>query len=147
MKEKKEFGLHGNESDVEIIKSVADLYSSMGGTEDNRPINQIASQLTEKNKRDLKNKKLKKIVFEITDGAPDNDDLTKQAIAKLAEEGVLMVGFQIGNVSENERSKFEGIWNSGLNKNVKGIYIGKDIDLLPKKLMDELSSALSNIVI
>ena len=51
------------------------------------------------------------------------------AIARLEENGVIVIAFQIG--AKNER--FEKIWNSGSHP--KGVFLGDNITALPKELL------------
>ena len=91
---------------------------------------------------------MKKIVFEITDGEPNNPELTSEWLNELAKAGVIVVGFQIGNVSEGERNTFRKIWASdGGDGNKQGIFIGTEIDKLPGSLMRALADSLNDIVI
>ena len=118
----------------------------MGGTDDATPLGDILSGLTSDEKEKIKQGKLKKIVFEITDGQPDNSVLTPERLTKLAEAGVVVVGFQIGDVNENERSTFRSIWdNDRKNGNKRGIFIGAEIDKLPESLMNALAGLLNDI--
>ena len=138
--------INHSQNDAEIIKSLARINSNLGSTDDAAPLAMLAHSLSPEDKAKLKSKKLKKIVFEITDGAPDNPAITAKHLRRLSEEGVLVVGFQIGNVGSEERSTFEQTWHS-ISPNQQGIYIGTDISDLPGRLMAALSESLNNIII
>lgn len=133
------------QDEANIIKSISRINSDYGGTDDAAPLGAIAESLTPKELDRLKTKKLKKIVFEITDGGPFYPEETKANIKKLTDEGVIMVGFQIGDINEREDSTFKEIWGEGHKG--EGIFIGKHISELPKRLMRSLSDALKDIVI
>lgn len=144
----KQFDRKNNKTtnDVEIVKSISKIDSSRGGTDDAPPLADIESRLTADEKARLKNGKLKKIVFVITDGASQTPTETARIIRELADEGVIVIGFQIGKVSENDRMTFQEIWNEdNTHPNVQGIYIGEEVSILPKSLMVALSGLLRNI--
>lgn len=137
-------------NDAEIITSISEINSKLGGTRDDFPLADIQSNITDDEKNRLRNGKLKKIVFEITDGASQNPRDTATYLRELENDEVIVIGFQIGDVSEQERSSFEEIWNSDratAESNKKGIYIGKNVSELPGKLISALSESLNNIVI
>lgn len=143
-------------NDAEIIKTISTIDGNRGSTDNESPLDSILSKLTTEMKSRIKKKKLKKIVFEITDGTPDDyrrvnnasSCKTAERLSQLAGEGVIVIGFQIGNVDDREREAFEWIWNGqGENPNKKGIFIGSDISKLPDSLMSSLSDQLNDIVI
>jgi uncharacterized protein with von Willebrand factor type A (vWA) domain len=139
-------------SDTEIIKSISEIDSSLGGTDDEAPLTQIKNNISKEEKERMRSKKLKKIVFEITDGVSQTPKLTAQRLRELSREGVIVVGFQIGDISPEGRDTFEQIWSSKGSEGSDGqgpigIYIGKEISVLPERLMKTLSGLLSNIVI
>lgn len=130
-----------------FIKSISHIDAEGGSTDDATPLEDIKNSISAEDLVRIKNKKLKKIIFEITDGLPDDIEGTKARIRELAAEGVLMVGFQIGDASPEERAYFEQAWNGNPSENVKGIFVGADINQLPAKLMESLKDALGNIVL
>ena len=137
-----------NDNDASIIKSVASIDSDRGTTDDAAPLGDILSRLTSDERAKIQQGKLKKILFEITDGQPDEPSLTAKRLNELAKAGVIVVGFQIGDVNEGERETFQGIWNSGQkSENKQGIFIGSEIDKLPSSLMRALADSLNNIII
>ena len=143
-------GRNAGANDTEIIKTFSKLDKfERGGTNDEAPLQKIQSSLSADDLQRIKDKKLKKIIFEITDGASQYETGASRVIKQLAGEGVLMVGFQIGNVDEHEREVFERIWNNDEAKQngAKGIYIGNNLSDLPTKLMEELSDSLNDIII
>ncbi|MBR2766507.1 VWA domain-containing protein [Candidatus Saccharibacteria bacterium] len=143
-------GRNAGANDTEIIKTFSKLDKfKRGGTNDEAPLQKIQSSLSADDLQRIKDKKLKKIIFEITDGASQYETGASRVIKQLAGEGVLTVGFQIGNVDEHERELFERIWNNDEAKQngAKGIYIGNNLSDLPTKLMEELSDSLNDIII
>ena len=119
----------------------------MGGTDDAAPLADINARLTAEERSKIKSKKLKKIIMEITDGEPNDARSTSAQVQQLANEGVLMIGFQIGEVSQHDHDTFDSIWNTGDTSNKKGIYIGKDVSKLPERLISALANSLNNIII
>lgn len=93
----------------------------------------------------LKNQKLKKFIFEITDGEPDNPPETAARIRQLIEKGIYVFGFQIGKVSETESHLFHEIWNNSIPGLHLGIDIGHDLKSLPGKLTMTLKNALKDM--
>ena len=139
-------------SDTEIIKSISKIDSSLGGTDDEAPLAQIKNGISKEEKEKIRSKKLKKIIFEITDGVSQTPEHTAQRLRELSREGVIVVGFQIGDISPEGRDTFEQIWSSKGSEGADGqdpigIYIGEEIGVLPERLMKTLSGLLSNIVI
>ena len=135
-------------NDAAIIKSISKINGDRGTTDDAAPLGDILSRLTSDERAKIQQGKLKKIVFEITDGQPDNPKLTSERLNELTKAGVIVVGFQIGDVDEDERETFREIWESGGgNSNKQGIFIGIEIDKLPSSLMGALANSLNNIVI
>lgn len=141
-------GSRYDDNDASIIKSVASIDNNRGSTDDAAPLGDILSRLTSDERARIQQGKLKKIVFEITDGEPNEPSLTAERLNELAKAGVIVVGFQIGDVDEGERKTFQEIWNSGQkSENKQGVFIGSEIDKLPSSLMGALADSLNNIVI
>lgn len=145
-------GRNGSKTDdVAIIKSISAIDGNRGGTDDADPLKYILSRLSVDEKRKIKQQKIRKIIFEITDGASQTPGLTTKILDQLASEGVIVVGFQVGDVDDGDRKKFETIWNSKANihgkdaSRKKGIRVEDDISALPRKLMDALSDQLRNL--
>ncbi|MBR3353558.1 VWA domain-containing protein [Candidatus Saccharibacteria bacterium] len=135
-----------SDNDADIIKSISTIDNNRGSTDDESPLVAIGSTITNKDRTRLQNKKLKKIIIEITDGSPDNPNATSTQVRKLAKEGVLMIGFQVGEVREGERQTFDAIWSNG-DDNIKGIRIGRNVSELPMRLIQALSDSLNDILI
>ena len=133
------------QADADIIKSISTIDSSLGGTNDEEALLMIRDGVTGEQKKRIGEKKLKKIVFVITDGESQDPFASRAVMEELAGEGIIMVGFQIGGQSE----VFDRTWRgdeSGKGT-IKGINAGDDIRRLPKRLMDELGDLLGNITI
>jgi uncharacterized protein YegL len=143
-----ELGNKGNET-AEIIKIFSSLREKNAtGSTVNHPVLEaiVRSTNNEKVAKILKGK-VKKIVFEITDGQPNSDSIefTKVEIKKMLEKGIIPIAFQIGNVGEKEKDTFNEVWNK-LIKNLKlGKFIGTDLDKLPKSLTQALKDKFGNI--
>ena len=139
----------GNDRDsAAIVQSISRINSNLGSTNDAAPLGAILASLTSEERKRIKQGKLKKIVFEITDGEPDNSELTSEQLDALSDIGILVIGFQIGNVDNGEKQTFETIWNNGKkSSNKHGVFVGQEIDKLPESLMGALANSLSNIMI
>lgn len=133
-------------SEANIIKCISAVNSGYGGTNDALPFSAIEEGITVNDRVRMRDRKLMKIVFEITDGETSNPDMTAGVVRRLAEDGVIMVSFRIGDISPSEERGFHHIWSGDSpRQNVKGITIGENLDILPKELMSALSNILSNI--
>lgn len=126
-------------NEAEIIKSVSKMQAEYGGTDDATPLHEISSKITPEQKSKIDKQKLLKIVFEITDGEPNDASETKLAVEKLKSEGVLVFAFQIGERNE----AFEYIWNDSANST--GIFIGDNVKNLPDSLMKTLSGVMKGV--
>ncbi len=137
-----------NASDANIIKTISAINGDGGGTDDASPFWKIVGDVSADDKARIKSGKLRKIVFEITDGAPNDAAATAQAVHRLAQDGVVVVGFQIGSDIDAGGGEFRTVWGDGDNPshpNAKGIVIGENLGDLPKKLMESLMNILGDI--
>ena len=133
-------------NDAAIIKAISKIDSDHGNTNDASPLESILASLSSEERLRIKQGKLKKIVFEITDGQPDDPGKTAERISTLAREGVIMVGFQIGEVSEYEKVIFQTVWaNRSGEVRKQGIFVGRDVTELPNKLINSLADLLNSI--
>lgn len=133
-----------------IIKAVSGINSEMGGTSNYEPLKHIEDEMTPTDKTKIKAKKLKKIIFNITDGEEyDFGGQIKKVIQELSQDGVILVSFRIGDIEEFGAATFNELWNQDdkAAKNAHGIIIGENIASLPRKLMESLKDALGDIVI
>ena len=133
----------GRNREAAIIKTFDYLQNTIGSTNDAAVLSDILSKIDFKVEQKIKKGKLKKIVFEITDGVPDNIDETKKRIDSLLDKGVLIVGFKVGK-DEKERVIFDEIWNKGREEKL-GIYLGDEIERLPQELLKVLKIKLKNV--
>jgi len=138
-----------SQADADIIKSISAINSEMAGTDDAAPLGWLGLSITDQQRKSMHEKKLKKIIFVITDGGSQSEDKSRANVVKLAEDGVIMVAFQIGSVSPEDEQTFKKVWASDPNNSkhiIKGIPIS-DVEQLPDELMKELSDALNDITI
>lgn len=135
---------HTNEAS--IIKSISAIDSDRGSTNDANPLHNISQNLSPKDRERIRSGKLKKIVMEITDGSPDSPTNTALAVKQLHSSDIITVAFQIGDVDEYERNIFESIWNYN-QSSTHGVFIGNDINTLPRKLINAVSELLKDIKI
>jgi hypothetical protein len=131
---------------ADIIGAITSTWGG-GGTCDDEPLGWIQNRISSSDKERMSSKKLKKIVFEITDGATADPDSSRVIVENLSEDGVLMIGFYIG-YSDWERDQFNSVWNADdSDVTIKGIDIENDLSQLPAKLMEQLAGALGDITI
>ena len=133
-----------------IIKAVSGINSDMGGTSNYEPLKHVKDEISSVDKTKLQVKKLKKIIFNITDGEEyDFSGQIKKVIQELSQDGVILVSFRIGAIAEFEATAFNELWNQDdkAAKNAHGIIIGENVASLPRKLMESLKNALSDIAI
>jgi uncharacterized protein YegL len=134
--------------EVQIIKVFDHLQKTIGTTRDIKVLSEILSGIDRKTEQSIKKKKLKKIVFEITDGSPDPDTIgeMKETIRKLKKDkGIITIAFKIGE-NQEEKAIFQEIWNGDKNEEKgNGIYLGDDIESLPEKLLEALKNVLKDV--
>lgn len=92
----------------------------------------------------IKEQKLKKIVFVITDGAPNDPNANARAIANLTSSGVLTFGFQIGDIDKDDETTFDYVWNRRQTAPL-GVVIGDDLQKLPQLLTNTLANTMKGI--
>ena len=131
------------DNEANIIKTISKVVPC-GGTDDATPLAFIRQGITAEQLTKIKQQKLKKIVFVITDGSPNNPNASAQAIIDLTNSGVLTFGFQIGNVNKGEEETFNYVWNRQQSSPL-GIVIGGDLRQLPKRLTDILTNTMKGI--
>lgn len=141
------FNNNPDANDAQIVKSISQISNRREGTHDAAPLENIHQSISARDYRKIESRKLQKIIFEITDGASQDDIKTKTVLDQLADEGVVVVGFQIGDVDDRDRAIFKYTWdNANTNpNNKKGIFIGENISELPTALMANLANQLANI--
>lgn len=132
-----------SDNEVNIIKAISKIIPD-GTTNDTAPLMHVSESLLPEQLSKINHQKLKKLVFLVTDGASDKPNNTKQIISELVKKGVLVFGFQIGDVNYQEKATFNYIWNSDQHTN-RGIYVGNQLDQLPKELLKALTNSLKGI--
>ncbi len=128
----------GQKAMADIIKSVSFLDAGSGGTSNAGVLSEVLSDLQTDPQKNLKLKqgKVKKLVFEITDGEPSDENTTKANIEKLRQQNVELVSFLVG--SDVNPDNFSSIWGEN------GIVIGSDVNKLPSMLMKKLKKSLGS---
>jgi hypothetical protein len=131
---------------TQIINMISKI-GAYGMTNDVPSLNSILNSMTPEDKQKIKEMKLKKIVFEITDGTPDSITDSKKAIEALVNEGVIVVGFKIGGtINDGDGQNFDKIWKDD-SAGQRGIFIGEKLNRLPEEMMKQLADLLSDIKI
>ena len=134
-----------NIEEADIIKSISEINSNYGGTEDHQPLRYISDNINVDQLHKISQQKLKKIVFHITDGGSNDPIKARGAVDSLIDEGVLAFAFQIGEVNSDERASFDHVWNSRSDGLELGLHIGRDVSNLPIELSKKLTEALKGI--
>jgi len=123
--------LPGVDEQASIVKVYQGLGESLGGTNDNKALEAIEKSITLEEKEQIAKKKIMEIVIEITDGGSSDVGAAKKAVDKLLDEGVIARAFQIGAVSDSEKSDFNKVWNQGREEKC-GEIVGTEIgNLIP----------------
>ncbi len=129
-----------DENEAQIVRMTSRIGAD-GGTNEVPAYEKIFNSLTEADKKGIQEGKIKKIVFEITDGVPDDMYAVKRSVEKLRQCGVELYGFQI---DEEENEIFDEIWNQD-EKHQYGIHVGNDVTKLPEKLISVAGALLKDI--
>ncbi len=124
----------------EIIQSIVFLDAREGITENAGVLKHLLNDLTYDSKRqvDLKKGKMKKIIFEITDGEPFDIDEVKLYVNHLREQHIELVAFLVGD--DTDGKVFKDVWGDN------GIIIGSEVSKLPDLLIQNLQRKLSDTV-
>lgn len=126
-------------------KVMEDLKESLGNTVDESALAKVNDYIDKQKVEEIKAGKLLKIVFLITDGASNKrDSLTKQ-IEDLKRKGVHLYAIQIGDVTEEEISLFDALWNEGDDK--LGFRVGNDLSKLVPAITEMLEKELEDVEI
>lgn len=115
-----------------------------GSTRDHLAFEAILSSLTPEDKKSIADKKVLELIIEITDGGSDSEHSTRRAIDELRDTGAVIRGFQIGRPDQDERRKFEYVWNQGRNQR-EGEFIGSDLGNMVPALANLLREYLGNV--
>lgn len=79
-------------------------------TADHTSLVKIAAGIDVEAEEKIKRGELRKVVILITDGGSDDVSLTKEAVNRLIEKGIIVGALQIGKASKNDSDKFREIW-------------------------------------
>lgn len=131
------------DNEANIIKTISKIVP-YGANNDEAPLNFIRESMSPDQVAKIKEQKLKKIVFVITDGAPNDPNANARAIANLTSSGVLTFGFQIGDVDNDDKATFDYVWNQRQNMPL-GVVIGDDLQKLPQLLTNTLANTMKGI--
>lgn len=121
----------GQDEQIEIVKMFEKLNSNLGTTADFLALQSIFTGMDVDEKQKIQDNKVLDIVFEVTDGGSDDIAKAKTAVDNLLSVGMVARAFQIGAVTEDEKKKFQHVWNDGRGEPL-GEEIGENIaNLLP----------------
>lgn len=147
----KDFSVSKNtkQKQADIINTFKYLQRASGSNEEYWVLKEINDSLNKKAEAEIKNGKTLEIVFFITDGGMGSggghslEDIIGQ-IEIMAEKGVIPVGFQIGSDDESEKQIFDKVFNQDQEKS-HGVFIGSQIENLPKELIRKMKELLGNV--
>lgn len=114
-----------------------------GHTHDEKPLRDVYENLNKEQKDILAKNKLLKIIFVITDGASNDKEKVKEVLAKLRKEKIVVLGVQIGQLTEEELKQFKYIWQEPGTS--QGIILGQNLSKLPQLLLGQLGDLLNLI--
>jgi hypothetical protein len=95
------------------------LLADLGGTYNHNALEKIQKSYSEEDLARMKEKKLRSIVLEITDGGSSNSELAKSILENLLAEGSIVRGFQIGTngeVGEGDKKIFDALYTHNNEK-------------------------------
>lgn len=143
IKELKKGSNYTNEQ-IEIIKIFEKLQSTIGSTYDNKVLEKIFNSLSPDDKAKIDQGKMMEIVLEVTDGGSSDVSGARSGVDNLSEAGVVTRAFQIGSVSEDEKKKFNQVWNNN-RKESFGEIVGENIANLLPAVTEVLKKYLNNV--
>lgn len=115
--------------EIEMIDKIR--YVQMEWTYGGRVLEKIHESLTAEDVHDIQTGKLMELVFLVTDGGDMDEAGIRKEIDELTAMGVIVRGFQIGVVEEEEQANFHRVWNQGRERPY-GEVVGSNIaNLLP----------------
>lgn len=129
---------------IAIIKIFEKLQNTIGRTYDNKVLEKIFSSLSSDDKAKIDQGKMMEIVLEVTDGGSSDVSGARSGVDNLSEAGVVTRAFQIGSVSEDEKKKFNQVWNNN-RKESFGEIVGENIANLLPAVTEVLKKYLSNV--
>ncbi|MDP3696952.1 MAG: vWA domain-containing protein [Candidatus Taylorbacteria bacterium] len=134
----------GMEDDrIEAIKIFQHLQNTLGNTFDNKALEEIIKSL-ELDKEKIEQGRIMEIVFEITDGGSSAYDKAKTAVDSLIRINVIARAFQIGPVSDEDKSIFNKVWNEGREEKL-GEVVGEKIENLVPAIAELLKKYLGQV--
>ncbi len=133
-----------DDEQVETLKMFEQLSQSLGGTNDHKPLEEIIGSLNQEEQNRISQGKIMEMVFEITDGGSNNPEAARKAVDELADIGVIVRAFQIGQTNENERLVFNQVWNTNRADKLGEIVGEKIANLLPA-ITELLKKYLHNV--
>ena len=140
-------GRPSSDTQGDIVRCIGSINAEHGGTNDTLPIDSIRERLTDEQREAIKSGRLRKIVFEITDGATDRPDATKALVKQLANDGVIMICIHISD-SGSEDTAISQNWQADPGNTDQIIrYISGKTSELPGILMRELYDILNQTVV
>ncbi len=134
----------GQDSRVETISIFEKLSQSLGSTADHEALSAIADTVTPQERAEILKKKTLEILFEITDGGADDPERSREEVDRLLQDGIVTRAFQIGSVNEEEKQKFNQVWNDGRESDC-GEVVGADIAKLIPAVAKALKKLLSSV--
>ncbi len=133
-----------DDEQIETIKSFEKLQNTIGGTNDDQALGAIFNSLTSEDKEKIGQEKIMEIVLEITDGGSSAPKAARGAVDKLIHTGIITRAFQIGAVSEREKTVFNNVWNKGRDEKLGEMVGEKMANLLPA-ITELLKKYLGNV--
>lgn len=124
-------GAPGEGERAAMIRTVMGLDADEADTRDYLGLEKIRRSLAQSEKQSIADKKTLDIVFLITDGGSGDPQIARQELDQLLEQGVVVRGFQIGDVMSMEKESFTNVWNRGRQQPLGEIVGGKVATLVP----------------
>jgi hypothetical protein len=153
-------GIEGVEDDLSSgkkgilnYKSFESIGVQMGSTYSHTAFDLVQTSIDDESREKLENKKILKIVIEITDGGSSNAVVAKEKIEKLQAEGCVVFAFQIEKVDADEKKTFENIWNTDnggvalSDTEKRGFVVGEDFSKLPEMVAMALAKYIGQVQI
>lgn len=148
----------GYNEQIEIIQIFDKLKNTIGFTCDYKVLNNIHKSISDEDRSDINKGKTMEIIIEITDGGStviknegepnqkviSSSSETRDVVDKIAADGVIIRGFQIGNTSSEEKKIFNDVWNNGREEGL-GEIVGEKIENLLPAITAVLKKYLSNV--
>ncbi len=136
----------GTENDnADLIRSMKEVNAGYGGTNDHIALATINADIPVEEDAKRREGKIKEICIFVTDGGSSNPLAVRAEVEDMLDRGILMLGVQIGEVSEGEKASFASIWIDGFPKPF-GIVV-KDPKDLPKAIAEVLRHQLKDLII